>query len=116
MPNSILILDNAVVHHSAEFVAMVEATGCQVLYLSPYSPDFSVIEFCFHQVKEHLRRNREMAVEDLHAALWAALSSVTPENMQGYFRNCGYPLPKPDDDVDEDTEVVMQVVLKATYG
>lgn len=72
---------------------MVQATGAQMLYLSPYSPDFSAIELCFHQIKEHLRRNRELAAQDLESALWQALASVTPANMMAYYRHCGYPLP-----------------------
>ena len=93
LPNSIVVLDNAVVHHSEEFVAMIEATGAQILYLSPYSPDFSAIEYCFHQVKAHLRRNRELASHSLEQALWEALANVTPAHMAAYYRNCGYPLP-----------------------
>ena len=60
-----LILDNAVVHHSEEFVDLIEATGAMILYLSPYSPDFSAIEPCFHQVKARPRRNRVVASQDL---------------------------------------------------
>jgi hypothetical protein len=109
LPNSILVLDNAVVHHSQAFVEMVEATGAKVLYLSPYSPDFSAIEFCFHQVKAYLRRDRVAAAHDTKRALWAAMASVTPGNMAGYFRNCGYPLPAEQEQEDED--VVFEALL-----
>jgi hypothetical protein len=71
---------------------MVEATGADILYLSPYSPDFSAIEYCFHQVKAHLRRNREAASQDLESALWEAMAYVTPVNMAAYYHHCGYPL------------------------
>ncbi len=115
LPNSILVLDNAVVHHSEEFVAMVEETGAQMLYLSPYSPDFSAIELCFHQVKAHLRRNRELATQDLESALWEALESVTPANMAAYYHHCGYPLPTDLEEMEEEEaleEAVIDEVVK----
>jgi hypothetical protein len=120
LPNSILILDNAVVHHSEEFVQMIEETGCQMIYLSPYSPDFSVIEPCFHQVKAHLRRHREAASTDLEFALWDAMGAVGPASMANYFRHCGYPLPEDEQEMAEEEagleavmEAVMEVVINA---
>ena len=37
-PNSVLVLDNASIHHSSEFLELVQSTGALVRYLSPYSP------------------------------------------------------------------------------
>ena len=37
----------------------VEAAGCQLLYLSPYSPDLNPIEQCWSWVKARVRRVRE---------------------------------------------------------
>jgi hypothetical protein len=39
--NSIVVLDNAIIHHQPEFLEMLEDIGCLVFFLSPYSPDFS---------------------------------------------------------------------------
>jgi hypothetical protein len=92
-PNSIVVLDNAIIHHQPEFVDMLEDIGCMVFYLSPYSPDFSAIEPCFHQMKAWLRRNPEKVRSDPQQALIEAMDeSVTSDNMTGYFRKCGYPL------------------------
>eukprot|EP01043_Picozoa_sp_COSAG02_P016747 COSAG02_NODE_743_length_17764_cov_9.908916_7_plen_370_part_00 len=92
-PNSIVVLDNAIIHHQPEFVEMLEDIGCLVFYLSPYSPDFSAIELCFHQMKAWLKRNQEAVRADPQMALVEAMEeSVTAENMTGYFRKCGYPL------------------------
>ena len=91
--NSIVVLDNAIIHHNAEFVEMLEDIGCLVFYLSPYSPDFSAIEPCFHQMKAWLKRNQEKVRSDPQMALVEAMEeSVTAQNMMGYFRKCGYPL------------------------
>jgi hypothetical protein len=117
LPNSILILDNAVIHHSHEFVEMIEKTGALMLYLSPYSPDFSAIEPTFHQVKAYLRRNRGLASQDLELALWRAMAVVTPVHMAGYFRNCGYPLPRAaeEEEAAAEEEEALIAALKPQY-
>ncbi len=38
VPNSILVLDNASIHHSQEFLDLIATTGARVYYLPPYSP------------------------------------------------------------------------------
>ena len=92
LENSVVVLDNAGVHHSPRFRRMLQETGCFILYLSPYSPDYNPIEFCFHSLKADLRRRREEALADFVPALDAALLySVTPTDMAGFFRYCGYP-------------------------
>ena len=40
-PHSLLIWDNARFHRLEEVTAIAEATGHQVLFLPPYSPDFN---------------------------------------------------------------------------
>jgi transposase len=41
--NSVLVLDNASTHRSAEFVQLVESTGALLVYLPAYSPEFSPV-------------------------------------------------------------------------
>ena len=43
-PGSVLVLDNASIHRGGEIQKLVEAAGCSLLYLPPYSPDFNPIE------------------------------------------------------------------------
>ncbi len=38
VPNSILVLDNASIHHSQEFLSLIATTGALVYYLPPYGP------------------------------------------------------------------------------
>jgi hypothetical protein len=91
--NQILILDNAVIHHSPEFIKLLDDLGCIYFFLSPYSPDYNAIELCFKTVKDFLKRNRVAAMECPELALWAGMRSVTGTHMRAYFRHCGYPLP-----------------------
>ena len=93
LPNSILLLDNATIHHQPRFIKLLDDIGCLVFYLSPYSPDFSAIEPCFHSLKDWLKRHREEARSSPTLALRTAMEeSVTPQHMVGHFRQCGYPL------------------------
>src|SRR5262249_41443774 len=43
-PGQTVVLDNLAVHKSAAAQALVEAAGCRLLFLPPYSPDLNPIE------------------------------------------------------------------------
>lgn len=55
-PNQVVILDNATFHHGGRIAEIIEAAGCQVLYLPPYSPDFNRIEKCWAWLKSRIRK------------------------------------------------------------
>ena len=54
-PGQILILDNASFHKSAESQKLVEAAGCKILFLPPYSPDLNPIEKYWANMKKKVR-------------------------------------------------------------
>ena len=37
--NSVIILDNAKIHHDENLIEILEELGCHVVFLPPYSPD-----------------------------------------------------------------------------
>jgi transposase len=47
----VVVMDNLRVHKSARVGGLIEDTGAEVLFLPPYSPDFSPIEEAFSKVK-----------------------------------------------------------------
>ena len=51
----VLILDNASFHKSVETRELIEAHGCEVLFLPPYSPDLNPIEKYWANMKTKLR-------------------------------------------------------------
>jgi transposase len=55
IPGQILILDNASFHKSAESQKLVEAAGCKILFLPPYSPDLNPIEKYWANMKKKVR-------------------------------------------------------------
>ena len=73
---------------------LIEARGCEVLFVPPYSPDLNPVEEAFSKIKGLLRkaqaRTREALIEALIEALGAAISAVTAEDAAGFFAHCGY--------------------------
>ena len=55
-PRSVIVLDNAKIHHSAELRTMCEQAGVTLVYLPPYSPDYNPIETLFAVLKQWLRK------------------------------------------------------------
>ena len=56
-PLSVVILDNASIHHIQSNVQLIESTGAKVLFLPPYSPDLNPLEPVFGKVKTILKEN-----------------------------------------------------------
>ena len=52
---SVVILDNASIHHVDGVVDLIESTGALVFFLPPYSPDLNAIEEAFSKLKITLR-------------------------------------------------------------
>jgi transposase len=92
-PGQTLVLDNLAVHHRAAVRRLVEARGCRLLFLPPYSPDYNPIELAFAKLKTALRRAAARTRVDLEAAMAAALDAFTPAEAANWFRHCGYHLP-----------------------
>ena len=55
-PGDWVIVDNATFHHGGRIAQLIEAAGCQVVYLPPYSPDFNRIEKCWAWLKSRIRK------------------------------------------------------------
>jgi transposase len=89
-PGQIVVADNLRAHHSERARAAIEARGAFLWHLPPYSPDFNPIEEAFSKVKAFLRRAQARTDDALRAATWAALASITPTDIAGWFAHCGY--------------------------
>ena len=50
-----VVMDNLPAHKVTGIREAIESVSATVLYLSPYSPDFSPIENCWSKVKEFFR-------------------------------------------------------------
>jgi transposase len=91
-PGQTVIWDNLSVHKSATAQALIEAVGCQVCFLPPYSPDFAPIEQAFSKLKTFLRRTQARTRTALDEAITAGLATITADNARAWFAHCGYSL------------------------
>jgi len=89
-PKDIVLLDNLPVHLSSQVEQEVASVKAEVLWLPAYSPDFSPIENCWSKVKTLVRGRQPRTPKDLDVALRDALEAVTLDDIDGWFRHCGY--------------------------
>lgn len=92
LPGSVLVLDNARIHHGGAIETIVSAAGCSLLYLPPYSPDLSPIELAWGWIKRFVRRLCPRDEVSRLAALEAAVAALPAEFAPGWFRKCGHDL------------------------
>jgi transposase len=88
----VVVLDNLAVHKQPAVRAAIEATGAQIRFLPPYSPDFNPIEMAFAKLKAFLRAARPRTFDHVTALTAAALALFTPAECRNYVRHCGYRL------------------------
>jgi len=88
----IVVMDNVGAHKGERVRELIEERGCQLLYLPPYSPDFTPIEEAFPKIKGALRKAGARTHEAIIEALGSAISRVTASDARGYFEHGGYHL------------------------
>ena len=89
-PGQSLIMDNLKAHKVVGGAAACAAAGVRLLYLPPYSPDFSPIEECWSKVKTLLRAKAARTLEALEQAIAEALAAITSQDAHGWFTHAGY--------------------------
>ena len=92
-PGQVVIWDNLSVHKSDAAQRLLADRGCQLLWLPPYSPDYTPIEQAFSKLKAALRRTGARTREALDEAITAALATIMAGDAVGWFAHCGYPIP-----------------------
>jgi transposase len=91
-PQSVIIMDNARIHHQQGLINLLKGYGVQVEFLPPYSPDFNPIEEAFASIKAWIRRNDEYvnSVEDYELPLIEACGQIGVDEARGYFKHLIY--------------------------
>ncbi len=86
----IVILDNYKVHLSVYAKNLIEGAGASLLFLPPYSPDFSPIENYWSKAKAIIRKIKPQSKLMLNKALEVAFNSISKVDILGWFEHCGY--------------------------
>lgn len=91
-PGDIVVMDNLGSHKVTGIREAIEAAGATLLYLPPYSPDWSPIEPCWSKLKTFLRAAKARTREALEDAIRIAIDTITAADSRGWFLHCGYAL------------------------
>lgn len=86
----VVVMDNLTAHKGKRVRELIEARGCELLYLPPYSPDFNPIEEAFSKIKNLLRKAGGRVREALVEAIGTALSEISEADALAFFEHCGY--------------------------
>ncbi len=86
----IVVLDNLSSHKVDGVREAIEATGAELRYLPPYSPDLNPIEQLFAKLKALLRKAAARTVDALWSAIGQLVEKFEPDECRNYIRNSGY--------------------------
>jgi transposase len=85
-----VVMDNCSIHLGEEVEKAIEAKGAKLIYLSPYSPDFSPIENLWSKLKIILRSIKTTNYQELGKAIEFAFNQVTLEDIYNWFTHGCY--------------------------
>ena len=88
--NACVVMDNAKIHQGEIVREILENAGAKLIYLSPYSPEFSPIENFWSKVKAILRKTAARTYKDLIDGITNAIFNVTQEDIRNWFAHCCY--------------------------
>lgn len=90
--HSIIIMDNASIHHAGFSVEVIESIGCLVMFLPPYSPDLNPIEEVFSSVKSFMKANESIlqVTNDIEDVVTAAFANISSQQCQAWINDAGY--------------------------
>jgi transposase len=86
---SVLVMDNARIHHGGRIEELVAQHGCRVVYLPPYSPDLNPIELAWSWIKGFVRGLRPRDAPARLAAIEAAIAALPDAFARSWFRKVG---------------------------
>ena len=92
-PNSVLIMDNASIHHVDGVRDLIEnQIGVRLFFLPPYSPDLNPVEEVFSQIKAIMKQNDALfqSCTAPRVLLTMAFGMVTQEDSTSYIAHSGY--------------------------
>ena len=94
---SVLVLDNASIHHVQEVHQTINGCGANIRYLPPYSPDFNPLEKVFAQVKRFLKRDHVLyhCTSDPRVLLTSAFCSILLADCLNFIEDAGYTCTSP---------------------
>lgn len=88
-PGDVVVWDRLPSHQGRAAAAVVHRAGARLMFLPPYSPDYSPIERLWSKLKAYLRGVASRNRDTLYSALGGALETVTRRDIVGWFQHAG---------------------------
>lgn len=85
-----VIMDNCSIHKGGDIEKLIESAGAKLIYLPPYSPDFSPIENCWSKIKNLLRSIGARSYPELAKAIESAFNEVSLNDIYNWFTHSCY--------------------------
>lgn len=89
-PGQVVVMDNLSPHKAPAVQEAIEEAGCSLIFLPPYSPDYSPIEPCWGKLKTLLRGIGARTLDALQSALLDTMDRITSTDARNWFAHCGY--------------------------
>lgn len=89
-PRSVLILDNASIHHYQPFQRVAAFIGIRLVYLPPYSPHLNIIELFFNAFKRSLEKYRWLTATAPLVAMTAICEKYIRYDVLAALEHAGY--------------------------
>lgn len=87
--NSVIILDNAKIHHAQAvqpmYTMLERAYGLSILFLPPYSPFMNAIEYAFAKLKEGVGVEKFSTRDELIGVIEREIRKISPQDAAGYI-------------------------------
>ena len=93
-PRSVVVMDNAAIHHVEVVVELIKSTGAMIEFLPSYSPNLNPIEEAFLKLKYFLKQNDPLvpvyADDELEDLIVVGFATITAEDCCGWMKHNGY--------------------------
>ena len=91
-PHSVVVMDNASIHHLDRVCDIITGVGAKLCFMPPYSPDLMPLEEVFSKVKYFLKENDNeyLATSQPEVFVKMAFSTITQHDCLSYIKNAGY--------------------------
>ena len=86
----VLVLDNLGAHRASRIEEIAKSCGASVIWLPPYSPDYSPIEQMWSKLKTYLRKAKARTSKELDCAIAERLKSITESVCRSWFKHFDY--------------------------